>query len=382
MFSFYGNGPQGKSFKIAKVFSTYTALLEDCQASEVRDGDFVVISYGEVGTEAYKGHLNTDTSSNYGNKNSTFWEKHYYLNDPKNSDIVFPTGKDSGWGYRFIAQMTGNGPDINIAIEQTTNIDLGKPNPQVIKTPHGNNSEIIDFTLKLFRNAKFWFGNYEPWLFDDDYYIIGGNEQFLNNASINDYYIYNKTGQIYILFSQDRNRDGSVDSWRSNILDCRLISNATIKKTAIDSFNENGELNQISVEKEDGEECADYILNFSIPNIPNSVAEITTLASNQQATIELEKQNSELKFKFGIPQGIQGPQGERGLQGDSLVFIGVENVISFDLVSDSTFAAYNPTTTNEVVVVTAGEESRWYFKLNGHWVYTVSSGSSLVWQEL
>lgn len=381
MFSFYGNGPQGKSFKIAKVFNTYTALLEDCQASEVRDGDFVVISYGEVGTETYTGHLNTDTNNNYGNKNSTFWEKHYYLSNPENSNIVFPTGKNSGWGYRFIAQMTGNGPDINIAIEQVTNTNPSKLNPEVSKTLHENNSEIIDFTLKLFRNAKFWFGDYEPFLIDS-YYSIGGNEQFLNNASINDYYIYNKTGQIYILISQDKNRDGNIDSWQGDILDCRLISNVTIKKTIIDSFNENGELNQISVEKEDGKECADYILNFSIPNIPNSVAEITTLASDQQATIELEKQNNELKFKFGIPQGTQGPRGERGLQGDSLVFIGVENVISFDLVSDSTFAAYNPTTTNEVVVVTAGEESRWYFKLNGHWVYTVSSGSSLVWQEL
>lgn len=379
MFSFYGNGPQGKNFKIAKVFSNYKALLEDCQASEVRDGDLVIISYGEVGSTKYGDNLSAD--STYGNKNSTLWEKHYYPTNPKNSDIVFPIGKDNGWGYRFIAHMVGNTTDINIAIEQVTNTDPSKLNPEVVKTLHENNREIIDFTLKLFRNAKFWFGNDEPWLLGN-HYVISGNEQFLNNASINDYYVYNKTGQIYILISQDRNRDGNVESWQGNILDCRLISNVTTKKTVIDSFNENGELNQISVRKEDGEEYADYTLNFSIPNIPNSVAEITTLASNQQATIELEKQNSELKFKFGIPQGIQGPQGERGLKGDSLIFIGVENVTDFSTVTDSTFASYNPTTTNEVVVVTAGEESRWYFKLNGHWVYTVSSGSSLVWQEL
>lgn len=327
MFSFYGNGPQGKSFKIAKVFSTYTALLEDCQASEVRDGDLVVINYGEVGTEAYKGHLNTDTNNNYGNKNSTFWEKHYYLSDPKNSDIVFPTGKDSGWGYRFIAQMTGNTPNISISVLQDI---IPGSELSVEKT---GNLDTPQFTFHLERGIEVW---------------------------VKEVHTFNLKPVL--------NLDTQI-----GISDLIISSN-------------NFKLYKVKGILKDNPSYLELIdLNVKLsPTFNEPITE--TLSPNENASVKLTGNESNgYTFTFKIPKGdtgAQGPQGERGLQGDSLVFIGVENVISFDLVSDSTFAAYNPTTTNEVVVVTAGEESRWYFKLNGHWVYTVSSGSSLVWQEL
>lgn len=327
MFSFYGNGPQGKSFKIAKVFNTYTALLEDCQASEVRDGDFVVISYGEIGTEIYTGHLNTDTNNNYGNKNSTFWEKHYYPNTTEDASIVFASGihKGSGWGYRFIAQMTGNTPDISISVLQ----DIRPGYSPIIKK--SGTLDAPEFTLHLQRGNKIWvktisdtYNNQPAIPFDEK---IGFADLIISFTDLELYEVNN-----------------IVSSWIT-------LTDLNVKLSPI--FNE-------------------------------PITE--TLSPNESASVELTGNESNgYTFTFKIPKGdtgAQGPQGERGLQGDSLVFIGVENVISFDLVSDSTFAAYNPTTTNEVVVVTAGEESRWYFKLNGHWVYTVSSGSSLVWQEL
>lgn len=325
MFSFYGNGPQGKNFKIAKVFNTYKALLEDCQASEVRDGDLVVISYGEVGTETYGTNLSIDSENKYGNKNSTLWEKHYYPTDPENSDIIFPTGKKNGWGYRFIAQMTGNTPNISISALQDIRPGYS---PTVEKS---GTLDTPEFTLHLQRGNKIWVKTV--------------------SATFNN--------QPAIPFDE---KIGMAD----------LIISST-----------NLELYEVSNINEPWIVLTDLNIKLG-PTFNEPITE--TLSPNENASVKLTGNESNgYTFTFKIPKGdtgARGPQGERGLQGDSLVFIGVENVTDFSTVTDSTFASYNPTTTNEVVVVTAGEESRWYFKLNGHWIYTVSSGSSLVWQEL
>lgn len=322
MFSFYGNGPQGKNFKIAKVFSNYKALLKDCQASEVRDGDLVIISYGEVGTETYDGNLSIDNENKYGNKNSTLWEKHYYPTDPENSNIVFPVGKTNGWGYRFIAQMTGNTPDISFTIDQTI-----RPNrdPTIEKTKDST-SDIQIWKIHLQRGSRIW--------------------------------------------AVDKVEKLTIDNIAMGVSDL-VLSKETLELYEVTSITDSSStLSSLNIK---------LTPKFNTPSVE-------TVSPNENASVNLNGNGiSGYTFNFKIPKGdigAQGPQGERGLQGDSLVFIGVENVTDFSTVTDSTFASYNPTTTNEVVVVTAGEESRWYFKLNGHWVYTVSSGSSLVWQEL
>lgn len=322
MFSFYGNGPQGKSFKITKVFNNYKALLDDCQASEVRDGDFVVISYGEVGSSSFDDNLNIDSS--YGNKNSTLWEKHYYLDGEENNNIVFPVGKNSGWGYRFIAQMTGNTPDINISVLQ----DI-KPGyrPTVVK--YGT-LDTPEFILHLQRGNKIW---------------------------VKTVHTFNNKPAIHF--------DGKI-----GIADL-IISSANLELYEVSNINDPWIV----------------LTDLNIKLGPTFNEPITeTLSPNENASVELTGNESNgYTFTFKIPKGdtgAQGPQGERGLKGDSLKFIGVEEVTNFSTVTDSTFADYHPTTTNEVVVVTAGEESRWYFKLDGQWKYTMSSGSSLIWQEL
>lgn len=93
MLSFYG-GPAGKDFTIARIFDSKASLDADIaadDASKVRAGDYVLVSYGDPNATKFTENREKDGDKSY---NATLWKKQW----------------DNGYIYDFICDLTVNYP--------------------------------------------------------------------------------------------------------------------------------------------------------------------------------------------------------------------------------------------------------------------------------
>ena len=93
MLSFYG-GPAGKDFTIAKTFDSKASLDADIaagDASKVRVGDYVLVSYGDPNSTAFSDNKQKDGDKSY---NATLWKKDW----------------NNGYEYRLICDLTVDYP--------------------------------------------------------------------------------------------------------------------------------------------------------------------------------------------------------------------------------------------------------------------------------
>lgn len=143
MQSFYG-GPNGQSFEIKQVFSSYYGLntnsaqndLNKGWASPISVGEFVMISYGKPTDPDYLDNQKQDLEKGEKkNLNSTLWQKVYDES----------AGEGSGLSYKFITSCTGNTPQIKI----TTPAEVLDANqqPRVVTDLSNPDSPVISFAL-------------------------------------------------------------------------------------------------------------------------------------------------------------------------------------------------------------------------------------------
>ena len=88
MLSFYG-GPAGKDFTIAKIFDSKASLDADIMAgnaSKVRVGDYVLVSYGDPDSPTFFDNKQKDGNKSY---NATLWKKDW----------------NNGYEYRLICRL-------------------------------------------------------------------------------------------------------------------------------------------------------------------------------------------------------------------------------------------------------------------------------------
>lgn len=93
MLSFYG-GPAGRDFTIAKTFDSKFSLDADIaagDASEVRVGDYVLVSYGDPNLPTFSDNKQKDGNKSY---NATLWKKDW----------------NNGYEYRLICDLTVDYP--------------------------------------------------------------------------------------------------------------------------------------------------------------------------------------------------------------------------------------------------------------------------------
>lgn len=93
MLSFYG-GPAGKDFTIAKIFDSKASLDADItagDASKVRVGDYVLVSYGDPNTPEFSTNRQKDGDKSY---NATLWKKDW----------------NNGYEYRLICSIASSYP--------------------------------------------------------------------------------------------------------------------------------------------------------------------------------------------------------------------------------------------------------------------------------
>ena len=93
MLSFYG-GPAGKDFTIAETFDSKFSLDADIaagDASKVRVGDYVLVSYGDPNSTAFSDNKQKDGDKSY---NATLWKKDW----------------NNGYEYRLICDLTVDYP--------------------------------------------------------------------------------------------------------------------------------------------------------------------------------------------------------------------------------------------------------------------------------
>ena len=93
MLSFYG-GPAGKDFTIAKTFDSKFSLDADIaagDASKVRVGDYVLVSYGDPNSTAFFDNKQKDGDKSY---NATLWKKDW----------------NNGYEYHLICDLTVDYP--------------------------------------------------------------------------------------------------------------------------------------------------------------------------------------------------------------------------------------------------------------------------------
>lgn len=93
MLSFYG-GPAGKDFTIAKIFDSKASLDADItagDASKVRVGDYVLVSYGDPNMPEFSTNRQKDGDKSY---NATLWKKDW----------------NNGYEYRLICSIASSYP--------------------------------------------------------------------------------------------------------------------------------------------------------------------------------------------------------------------------------------------------------------------------------
>ena len=126
---FYG-GVNGQSFKIVYKFPNHAALIEDIEngwnSSICNVGEYVVIDYGEPGSDDYADNRDKD-SANY---NGTLWQK-IYSEDARSSAVTAAT---NGICYERLFYVAP--PSTKFNAPQTTPVSAGTA-PSVNITPDG-----------------------------------------------------------------------------------------------------------------------------------------------------------------------------------------------------------------------------------------------------
>ena len=143
MLSFYG-GPAGKDFTIAKIFDSKFSLDADIaagDASEVRVGDYVLVSYGDPDSPTFSDNKQKDGNKSY---NATLWKKDW----------------NNGYEYRLICRLTvdyplfvagtvdatlpfGAPPQLTIDSSSLANPKVGLKMPASLKAGTANTTESV-----------------------------------------------------------------------------------------------------------------------------------------------------------------------------------------------------------------------------------------------
>ena len=143
MLSFYG-GPAGKDFTIAKTFDSKFSLDADIaagDASEVRVGDYVLVSYGDPNLPTFSDNKQKDGNKSY---NATLWKKDW----------------NNGYEYRLICDLTvdyplfvagtvdatlpfGASPQLTIDSSSLANPKVGLKMPASLKAGTANTTESV-----------------------------------------------------------------------------------------------------------------------------------------------------------------------------------------------------------------------------------------------
>ena len=143
MLSFYG-GPAGKDFTIAKIFDSKFSLDADItagDASKVRVGDYVLVSYGDPNSTAFSDNKQKDGNKSY---NATLWKKDW----------------NNGYEYRLICRLTvdyplfvagtvdatlpfGASPQLTIDSSSLANPKVGLKMPASLKAGTANTTESV-----------------------------------------------------------------------------------------------------------------------------------------------------------------------------------------------------------------------------------------------
>ena len=148
MLSFYG-GPAGKDFTIAKIFDSKASLDADItagDASKVRVGDYVLVSYGDPNTPEFSTNRQKDGDKSY---NATLWKKDW----------------NNGYEYRLICYLTvdyplfiagtteaslpfRSAPQLTIDSSSPANPKIGLKMPASLKEGTANTTESVAPTAK------------------------------------------------------------------------------------------------------------------------------------------------------------------------------------------------------------------------------------------
>ena len=143
MLSFYG-GPAGKDFTIAETFDSKFSLDADItagDASKVRVGDYVLVSYGDPNSTAFSDNKQKDGNKSY---NATLWKKDW----------------NNGYEYRLICDLTvdyplfvagtvdatlpfGASPQLTIDSSSPANPKVGLKMPASLKAGTANTTESV-----------------------------------------------------------------------------------------------------------------------------------------------------------------------------------------------------------------------------------------------
>lgn len=143
MLSFYG-GPAGKDFTIAKTFDSKFSLDADIaagEASKVRVGDYVLVSYGDPNSTTFFDNKQKDGDKSY---NATLWKKDW----------------NNGYEYRLICYLTvdyplfvagtvdatlpfGSAPQLTIDSTSIANPKIGLKMPASLVAGTANTTESV-----------------------------------------------------------------------------------------------------------------------------------------------------------------------------------------------------------------------------------------------
>ena len=143
MLSFYG-GPAGKDFTIAETFDSKASLDADIaagDASKVRVGDYVLVSYGDPNSTAFSDNKQKDGDKSY---NATLWKKDW----------------NNGYEYRLICRLTvdyplfvagtvdatlpfGSAPQLTIDSSSIASPKVGLKMPASLKAGTANTTESV-----------------------------------------------------------------------------------------------------------------------------------------------------------------------------------------------------------------------------------------------
>lgn len=408
MANFYG-GQAGKSFSISKIFNNCAELIEDISlgaASSIGLEEFVVISYGSIsqtypiyyvdnGYDGYwiyfidgtkylyyilkngneiikewsiapnlKVHENegdrisiynlnvaqdqTILKEAYSNFNSCFFQKNYNTSSLYwlNQDIKLT---NSGWGYKFISQLTGNTPVFNnettvalsedikipqINIDSVSNGNIDNPQVQIIlpkpttSVQQQPNILMPQVELKKQEGTNNLDGLSFDFIFPTP--LVNSEITTLNSLEKPQVVLNLKNGLEFNFslpkgvelhpYSLDNNPVEKIKGdWYLNtdtgILE--YVNNEGISEQHYNfqssiivkniSYAENNEVNKINVDVVPKENENGLDLQFILPNMPNfNIAEVNTIENYQEANVEAILTNQGYDLKFFIPKGAAG----------------------------------------------------------------------------
>ena len=154
---FYG-GLNGQSFEIKETFNTHADIITDLGYgwnSPIGVGEYILINYGEPGTEEYIANRNVDGTVNW---NGTIWQKIYdedaSTETSKAKGYIERPSTRNGLGYKLLFYSTGPIPKIKVTSKADYHVTQ---EPELILVPPGEGSETdlpdsYEYLLHLAKN--------------------------------------------------------------------------------------------------------------------------------------------------------------------------------------------------------------------------------------